>query len=138
MVGKKLLALAEKQGKELGEMQVLYHDVIETSGPRAFSEAFVAYLRTTLRGDQEGWKQLSMLEEPKMVGEGVLVLPIRAFSVIEANRVDGEGARSLEFENMVRHWSDGGWKQGHLIDDRVEKGGKPEGWEEVKRVKGID
>ena len=79
-----------------------------------------------------------MLEEAKLVeGTGVLVLPIRAFSLLEADRVDGEGARSLGVENVVRHWSEGGWKGDHLIDDRKDKE-RPEGWKEVARKEGID
>ena len=135
-VGTRLLELAEKQGKGLGELQVLYTDVIETTGPRVFSEAFLEYMTTAI--GVKGYESFSMLEEARVLeNTGVLVLPIRAYSLIEADRVDGDGARSLGVENVVRHWSEGGWKADHLIDDREGKK-RPEGWEEVVRKEGID
>ncbi|KAG8528665.1 uncharacterized protein KY384_006352 [Bacidia gigantensis] len=120
-VGKKLQDLLKSPE---GDKAVLYHEVIATTGPRAFSEAFLEYISST-QEKQISYKEFSMLEQPKLVG-GVLVLPIRAMSVMEADRADGEGARSLGLEPVVRHWSEGSWKGSHI----AVLGDKPDGWKE--------
>ena len=56
----------------------------------------------------------SMLEEPKAFGD-VVVLPIRAMSTAEADRADGDGARSRAWPAVLFHWSVGSWKGSHAV-----------------------
>ena len=130
-VARNLIQLAEKKGKALGEMDVLYNEVIDSTGPRAFTEAFLVYASGSL-GRKVDHTEATMLEQPKFVAD-VLVLPIRAMSMLEANRVDGDGARSLNLESVVRHWSDGTWKANHFATF----GKPPEGWQGVGTVEGV-
>ena len=130
-VAQNLIQLAKKKGKGLGEIDVLYKDVIDATGPRAFSEAFLVYASRAL-GRKVEYTEASLLEQPKFVAD-VLVLPIRAMSMLEANRGDGDGARSLGLESVVRHWSQGTWKANHF----VVFGKPPEGWQGVGTVEGV-
>ena len=98
-VARNLLAVAEKKGKALGDMQLLYKEVIDATGPLAFTTAFLAWA-SQATGKKVSYKDLTMLEQPVMVGD-VLVMPIRAMSMLEANRVDGEGARALGYGEPV-------------------------------------
>ncbi|KAL6713210.1 hypothetical protein ACLMJK_009331 [Lecanora helva] len=122
-VANNLHELARKQGRELGSIESSYNDVILATGPRAFSNAFLAYL-AQVEGKGVTGMDLSMLEEPKRVGGDVLVLPIRAFSVAEAEREGVQGAaRSVGWRSLVFHWSRGSWKGSHYMKGEGEEGG---------------
>ena len=142
-VAANLRRLAESKGKGLGELgDVFYKEVIDSTGPRAFSNAVVGFVAgwNEANGAKEGkgeegvYKQVGMLERSVMIAGDVLVLPIRAMSVLEADRNDGEGARSLGVESVVRHWSEGTWKADHFVI----YGEKPAGWKGAEVVKGIE
>ncbi len=109
-VARNLIALAKQQGKSLGDMEVGYRDVVTTTGPIAFTTAFFEYANKTSKSEWT-YKDLTMLEEPKLVGD-ILVLPIRAFSQVDADR-EGDGAHSRNFSSMVYHHSQGSWKGEH-------------------------
>ena len=91
-------------------MQVGYQDVINTTGPMAFTKAFFEYVSEST-GKEWTYKNLTMLEEPALVGD-VVVLPIRAMSMVDADR-EGEGAHSRNWHSVVRHHSAGSWKAEH-------------------------
>lgn len=146
-VAANLRRLAEGKGKGLGELgDVFYKEVIDSTGPRAFTDAVVGFVagwdeanggakkEGKGKGEEGVYKQVGLLEKSKIVAGDVLVLPIRAMSVLEADRNDGEGVRSLGVESVVRHWSEGTWKADHFVI----YGEKPEGWKGAEVVKGID
>ena len=111
-VANNLLNVASKQGKTLSTMQLSYKEVIDATGPRAFTEAFLAYASETT-GTQVTYLNATMLEESKLIDD-VLLLPIRAFSMSEASRSGIEGARSEGWPTLVYHWSAGTWKKTHF------------------------
>lgn len=124
-VAANLEALARRKEVSVEELRggmdgnVGYKDVIDATGPLAFTRAFLIW-----KGD--GCEDLKMLEQPKLLKGNVLIMPIRAMSVSEADREDGEGARALSFgDPVLRHWSEGSWKRTHPIT----YGTKPDWWE---------
>ncbi len=107
-VAQKLIAHAKQQnGKTLGDMEVSYKDVVDLTGPIAFTQAFFEYANKTTKREWT-YKDLTMLEEPVLVGD-ILVLPIRAFSQVDADR-QGPGSHSENFTSLVYHHSMGSWK----------------------------
>lgn len=111
-VARNLLEMARKQYRTLGTMQLSYKEVIDSTGPRAFTDAFFAYA-SRVTGKKFTHKDATMLEEPKLIDD-VLILPIRAMSTAEAEREDGDGAHSKDWPAVVFHWSVGSWKSDHL------------------------
>ena len=111
-VARNLLEMARKQYRTLGTMQLSYKEVIDSTGPRAFTDALIAYA-SHVTGKKFTHKDATMLEEPKLIDD-ILILPIRAMSTAEAEREDGEGAHSKDWPAVVFHWSVGSWKSDHL------------------------
>ncbi|MCJ1458890.1 hypothetical protein MMC28_009266 [Mycoblastus sanguinarius] len=111
-VARNLLELASKQNRSISAMELSYKEVIGATGPRAFTEAFFAY-SSRVAGKQITYADATMLEEPKLIGD-VLLLPIRAFSTAEADRTSGGGARSSAWPAVIYHWSVGSWKKTHF------------------------
>ena len=111
-VARNLLEMARKQYRTLGTMKLSYKEVIDSTGPRAFTEAFIAYV-SRMTGKKFTHKDATMLEEPKIIDD-ILILPIRAMSTAEAEREDVEGAHSTNWPAVVFHWSVGSWKSDHL------------------------
>ena len=111
-VAHNLLEIARKQERTLSTMELSYKEVIDATGPRAFTEAFFAYA-SKVTGTIVTYANATMLEEPKLVDD-ILLLPIRAFSTAEADRSDVEGAHSYGWPNVVYHWSAGAWKKTHF------------------------
>ncbi len=111
-VARNLLEMARKQYRTLATMKLSYKEVIDSTGPRAFTDAFYAYASRVTR-KKVTHKDATMLEEPKLIDD-ILILPIRAMSTAEAEREDVEGAHSPNWPAMVFHWSVGSWKSDHL------------------------
>ena len=111
-VARNLLEMARKQYRTLGTMKLSYKEVIDSTGPRAFTEAFYAYV-SRVTGKKFTHKDATMLEEPMLIDD-ILILPIRAMSTAEAEREDVEGAHSTNWPAVVFHWSVGSWKSDHL------------------------
>ena len=112
-VARNLRNIAKAQHCELAEIEVSYKQVIDSTGPRAFSAAFLRYASQAM-GREVTAEDASMLEEPKVFGD-VAVLPIRAMSTAEADRADGDGARSKAWSAVLYHWSVGSWKGSHAV-----------------------
>lgn len=110
-VARNLQALAKEQGKDLSSIEASYKNVIDTTGPRAFSAAFLEHA-SRVKGTKIISEDLRGLEEPMMVGD-LVVLPIRAMSIAEADRADGNGARSKGWPAVLFHHSVGSWKKTH-------------------------
>ena len=111
-VARNLLEMARKQYRTLGTMKLSYKEVIDSTGPRAFTDAFFAYA-SRVTGKKFTHKDATMLEEPKLIDD-ILILPIRAMSTAEAEREGVEGAHSKDWPAVVFHWSVGSWKSNHL------------------------
>lgn len=111
-VARNLLEMARKQYRSLGTMKLSYKEVIDSTGPRAFTDAFFAYA-TRVTGKKFTYKDATMLEEPKLIDD-ILILPIRAMSTAEAEREGVEGAQSTNWPAVVFHWSVGSWKSTHF------------------------
>ena len=111
-VARNLLEMARKQYRTLGTMKLSYKEVIDSTGPRAFTDAFFAYA-SRVTGKKFTHKDATMLEEPKLIDD-ILILPIRAMSTAEAEREGVEGAHSQDWPAVVFHWSVGSWKSNHL------------------------
>ena len=111
-VARNLLEMARKQYRTLGTMKLSYKEVIDSTGPKAFTDAFFAYA-SRVTGKKLTHKDATMLEEPKLIDD-ILILPIRAMSTAEAEREGVEGAHSKDWPAVVFHWSVGSWKSNHL------------------------
>ncbi len=118
-VARNLLEMARKQYRTLATMKLSYKEVIDSTGPRAFTDALFAYA-SRVTGKKMTHKDATMLEEPKLIAD-ILILPIRAFSAVEAERDDVEGAHSRDWPPLVFHWSVGSWKIDHAqrAEDKV-------------------
>ena len=110
-VARNLLEMARKQYRTLGTMKLSYKEVIDSTGPRAFTDALFAYV-SRVTGKKFTHKDATMLEEPKLIDD-ILILPIRAMSTAEAERDEVEGAHSRDWPAVVFHWSVGSWKGNH-------------------------
>ena len=110
-VARNLLEMARKQYRTLGTMKLSYKEVIDSTGPRAFTDALFAYA-SRVTGKKFTHKDATMLEEPKLIDD-ILILPIRAMSTAEAERDEVEGAHSRDWPAVVFHWSVGSWKGNH-------------------------
>lgn len=111
-VARNLLEMARKQYRSLATMKLSYKEVIDSTGPRAFTNAFFAYA-SRVTGKKFTYKDATMLEQPKLVDD-ILILPIRAMSTAEAERDDAEGSHSPNWPAVVFHWSVGSWKSTHF------------------------
>ncbi|KAF6226810.1 hypothetical protein HO173_012314 [Letharia columbiana] len=111
-VARNLLEMARKQYRTLATMKLSYKEVIESTGPGAFTNALFAYV-SRATGKKITHKDATMLEEPKLIDD-ILILPIRAMSTAEAEREGVEGAHSKDWPAVVFHWSVGSWKSDHL------------------------
>lgn len=110
-VARNLLEIARKQYRSLGTMKLSYKEVIDSTGPRAFTDALFTYV-SRKTGKKFTHKAATMLEEPKLIDD-ILILPIRAMSTAEAERDEVEGAHSRDWPALVFHWSVGSWKGNH-------------------------
>ena len=111
-VAKNLVEYAQKNNQPLSAMDLSYKEVIDVTGPRAFTEAFLAYT-SNVSGRRITYADATMLEEPKLIGD-ILILPIRAMSAAEADRTGVEGAHSVDWPAVIFHWSVGSWKKTHF------------------------
>ena len=112
-VARNLLALAKDQNRTLSSIDLSYKQVIDSTGPRAFTAAFLEYA-SQMTGTEITYADATMLEEPKLIDD-IVILPIRAMSTAEADRADGDGARSKAWPAVLFHWSVGSWKGTHFI-----------------------
>ena len=117
-----LSTLAQQQNKSIGEIELDFDEVLNGTGPSAFTNAILAEM-TALTGDKTTWEDFHGLEESKVVG-GILVLPSEAFAAgtghSESGNHGGKGA-------LVKHhfhastWTDHHPRYKHPIYDSVEK-----------------
>lgn len=106
-----LIELAARQNRTLASMKLSYKEVIDTTGPGALTQAFLNYA-SKATGTVFTSTNATMLEEPMLVDD-ILLLPIRAFSTVEANKVSVDGAHSTSWPAVLYHWGAGTWKKDH-------------------------
>lgn len=110
-VAKNLFEMAQKQNRSLATLELSYKEVIDSTGPGAFTEILLAYA-SSVTGTKITYLNATMLEEPKMLGD-VLILPVRAMSIPEADR-EGGGAHSRAWPSIIYHLDMGSWKKTHV------------------------
>jgi len=110
-VAENLMKVAHKQEQTISSMDLSYKEVIDATGPGAFTRAFFEYT-SEATGTVVTSANATMLEEPRLIGD-ILILPIRAFSTSEASRSGAEGAHSDSWPTLIYHWSLGTWKKTH-------------------------
>ena len=111
-VARNLRAIAQQQSTGLAGVDASYKQVIDTTGPRAFTAAFLQYA-SKATGRSFTSADATMLDKPMVVGD-IVILPIRAMSTAEADRADGDGARSKSWPAVLFHHSVGSWKKTHF------------------------
>lgn len=119
-VARNLRAVAKDQKRDLASIELSYKQVIDTTGPQAFTAAFLEYA-SRIMGNPFTPADAMMLEEPKLVDD-IVILPIRAMSTVEADRADGDGARSKKWPAILFHWSVGSWKGTHFVTPKPSSG----------------
>lgn len=124
-VARNLLEMARKQYRTLGTMKLSYKEVIDSTGPMAFTNALLTYT-SRVTGGTFTHKDATMLEEPKLIDD-ILILPIRAMSTAEAEREGVEGAHSTNWPAVIFHWSVGSWKGNHQQRPEDEAAAEAEG-----------
>ena len=103
--------LAERQNRTLATLEASYMDVINTSGPGAFSECIYHEL-SLATGTNVSSSNLTGLTEPRLIDD-VLILPVTAF----ANGVPHSNAKGSEDEGaLVQHLFQGSWKGSHPFE----------------------
>ena len=82
--------LARIQNTDLAGVKVGKKEVLEATGPGAFSDAVMEVLANNL-GRKVDWAEVSGMKEPKLFGD-VLVLPINAFGSGQKHSHSGDKA----------------------------------------------
>ena len=100
--------LAERQNRTLATLEPSYMDVIDTTGPGAFSECIYHEL-SLATGTNVTSSNLTGLTEPRLIDD-VLILPVTAF----ANGIPHSDAKGPDDEGaLVHHLFQGSWKGSH-------------------------
>ena len=122
-VARNLQRLAATKGTDVAGLgRPTTDDVYFTTGPPAWTGAVMAELAAQA-GREVGWRELSGLTAPKLVGD-VLVLPINAFGAGQAH--SGSSREEVVPEALVRHRFAGSWWEqtdrstGEVATDREE------------------
>ena len=106
-----LTMLAERQNRTLADFEASYQDVIDTTGPGAFSKC-VYHELSLATGSNFTSSNLTGLTEARLIGD-VLILPVTAF----ANGVPHSNAKGPEDEGaLVQHLFHGSWKGTHVFE----------------------
>lgn len=100
-----LRGLALQEGKELGDVDSTYNQVLESTGPAIFTDAVFGYL-TDATGETYNWLNVTKLQHPRLVHD-VLILPINAFGSGQAHSQSGE---TIAEDAFVHHLFKGSWK----------------------------
>lgn len=100
-VAENLMKSAHKQERNISSMDLSYKEVIVTTGPGAFTDAFFDFASKATKSAIT-YPNTTMLEEPRLIDD-ILILPIRDFSVSEASRSGVEGARSDSWPTHIYH-----------------------------------
>lgn len=100
--------LARKHGTGVSDLKVSFLEVLDTTGPAAFTRAVFAYLSETLK-EEYTWLNLTGLQKPILVAD-VLILPINAFG---SGQLHSNSRKPTDDDALVEHLFRGSWKQTH-------------------------
>ncbi|CAF9917931.1 MAG: hypothetical protein GOMPHAMPRED_001416 [Gomphillus americanus] len=107
-VMRNLKDLAIQQGTTIAKVRASFDQVLDATGPAAFSRAVFEYLSHEL-GEQYTWDNVTDLKVPLLVSD-VLILPITAFGCGQWH----SNARGPEDSTaLVQHLFKGSWKGDH-------------------------
>jgi alpha 1,6-mannosyltransferase len=96
--------LARIQNTSLGGLKVGKKEVLEATGPGAFTDAVMETLSNNM-GRKVDWEEVSGLKEPKLFGD-VLILPINGFGGGQKHSHSGNEAYG---ERLVQHHFGRSW-----------------------------
>lgn len=110
-VMRNLKDLAIKEGTTMAELHPTFHQVLDATGPAAFTRAVFEHLSYEL-GESYTWKNVTDLKAPKLIND-ILILPITAFGCgqYHSNAHGPDHASAL-----VQHLFKGSWKGDHGVD----------------------
>ena len=98
--------LARIRHVELSELELAKKEVLDATGPGAFTDSIVEVISES-EGRRVEWVELSGLREPKLYGD-VLILPINAFAGNQKHSHSGDAAYGPKF---VQHHFGRSWYQ---------------------------
>jgi mannosyltransferase OCH1-like enzyme len=101
-----LQEMVAKQGKGLGEIELVFDDVIKGTGPTAFTEAMMGEMRRQTGRSDLGWDEFHALKGPKKMGR-ILVLTIDAFAAGQDH--SGSGSHESELAMVKHHYHATSW-----------------------------
>ncbi len=100
--------LAQKQGVAVPDVKLSFHEVLDTTGPAAFTRSVFAYLGEMLK-EEYTWHNLTGLTEAVLVAD-VLILPINAFG---SGQLHSKSGKPTDDDAFVQHLFRGSWKKNH-------------------------
>lgn len=118
-------ALAKKHGTSVPDLKVSFLEVLDTTGPAAFTRAVFAYLSEMLK-EEYTWLNLTGMTEPRLVAD-VLILPINAFG---SGQLHSHSRKTTDDDALVEHLFRGSWKANHDFPEFKETFGGAEQEEE--------
>ena len=133
-VVKALRDLATKQGTTVAGIKPTFEEVLDTTGPAAFTRAAMGYLSNATEYEFT-WQNITDLKVPRMVAD-VLILPINAFGSGQAHSNSGSPDDDTA---LVQHLFKGSWKTDHPLiiepspEDKKEEEEKKKQEEEEKK-----
>lgn len=100
--------LAQKHGTGIADLKVSFLEVLDTTGPAAFTRSVFAYLSERLQ-EEYTWLNLTGLQAPILIAD-VLILPINAFG---SGQQHSNSRKPTDADAMVEHLFRGSWKHNH-------------------------
>lgn len=101
--------VSERQNVTVSDIVLDFNEVIEGTGPTAFTNAILAEM-TAKTGHEVTWTTFHNMRKPKLIG-GVLVLPVEAFCAGQGHSNSGthESPQAL----VLHHYHASGWPVTH-------------------------
>lgn len=108
-------ALARKQNTSVSKLKVSFLEVLDTTGPAAFTTSVFNYLSEMLK-EEYTWLNVTRLEKPILVAD-VLILPINAFG---SGQLHSNSRQPTDDDAFVKHLFRGSWKHNHEFPEYTE------------------
>ena len=120
MIRRALWSFGELERVHNGTALVRQHpsnfEVLNSTGPAAFTDVVFDYLRDTNPGVITNLRNFSYITEPALYGD-VLILPIDGFGVGQPHSNSSPNQPPFPDSAFVKHNFHGGWKVDHLKQD---------------------
>lgn len=104
--------LAKDHGTSVSDLKVSFLEVLDTTGPAAFTRSVFAYLSEMLK-EEYTWHNLTGLQEPILIAD-VLILPINAFG---SGQLHSNSRKPTDDDALVEHLFRGSWKTNHAFPE---------------------